>query len=394
MICRRNKILTIKFSTIFNTKKCLFFFVSVLLVGVGYGQRYKDFKAQLKTEAAKYRTTEACEAETKKAIENLDNLIWSDTPPADKKEEIRRSSAFVRTKGCPQGSLLALLKEISDFYKEGGGQTSTTTTPAEEEEAHITNLSDTLTSPEEENANPTGYKPPVYTKPSRDYFLYFLTGILSLICIWLLLKTRNNQPIVPAKTMTNEKLDQIGDNQLADIIRQLRDDLGLLRHRLAELDSEVQSLKAQLRTNPPTFDRQKDDAQIEQPLTQNEGFVVKRETTVERDSPQQDAAPEMRFALYMDNSDGFSVSGLMYHEGAETIYEIALQSPKTAVYRIAQNRDAQTYALSDPGYYLRTACDYENPPASGKRIETVSEGTLELVGSIWKITKRAKVRFV
>lgn len=377
----------------------LFLLINPLFVSA---QTFKEYKTRLKAEANKYRSTESCEAVTKKSIENLNNLIWADNPIASKKEEIIKSCGFLRTKGCPQPALLGLLKEISDFYKTG----VTTTTNAEtrdEEAAPVSNMPDTLLSPEEENPVVSQTPNPIVSIPqsSKDWTLYGITGLLTLLCLFLgykIFSLSTSQSSINAQgkpNMNDEMLAKVGDDHLAEIIRQLRTELGLLRHQIAEMGGEMQTLKSRIATiedkNTPIIS-QAPPLHLEKEVPPHED-EQKHDLPTSRELPSIEAV-EKRYALYMDNSEGFSVSGLMYHEGIETIYEIVLNSPRSATYRISKNNEAQSYALSDPGYYLRTACDYENSPTSNKSIETVGEGNVELIGNIWKITKRAKIRFV
>lgn len=376
----------------------LFLLINPLFVSA---QTFKEYKTRLKAESNKYRSTESCEAVTKKSIENLNNLIWADNPIASKKEEIIKSCGFLRTKGCPQPALLGLLKEISDFYKTGVTATTNTET-RDEEAAPVSNMPDTLLSPEDDNPVVSQTPNPIVSIPqsSKDWTLYGITGLLTLLCLFLgykifSLSTSQSSVNTQGKpNMNNEMLEKVGDNHLAEIIRQLRDELGLLRHQIAEMGGEMQTLKSRISTiegnKTPIISQAPLHVEKEIP-TQEDNEV--QEEVITREIPIVEAV-EKRYALYMDNSEGFSVSGLMYHEGIETIYEIVLNSPRSASYRISKNKEAQSYALSDPGYYLRTACDYENSPSSNKSIETVGEGNVELIGNIWKITKRAKIRFV
>lgn len=365
-------------------------------------QTFKEYKTRLKVEGNKYRSTESCEAVTKKAIENLNNLIWADNPTASKKEEIIKSCGFLRSKGCPQPALLGLLKEISDFYKTGVIAT-TNTEIRDDETAPVSNMPDTLVSPEEENPVVSQTPNPIVSisEPPKDWILYGITGLLTLLCLFLgykIFSINTSQSSINAQgkpNMNDEMLAKVGDSSLVEIIRQLRTELGLLRHKIGDMEGEIQSLRSRIDTiedKTTVVISQAPPLHLEKEVAPHED-AQKQDLPTSRELPTIEAV-EKRYALYMDNSEGFSVSGLMYHEGIETIYEILLSSARSATYRISKNNEAQSYALSDPGYYLRTACDYENSPSSNKRIETIDEGNVELIGNIWKITKRAKIRFV
>jgi hypothetical protein len=189
--------------------------------------------------------------------------------------------------------------------------------------------------------------------------------------------------------MKDQYLQKIDNPDLTQFLKEMRDALGRTESRISELEGEVRDLQSKLNSSPQNTSFHHLSPADSTPITQTDTH-----TPIPLEPPVLPSQGEMRYALYMDNSEGFSISGLMYEKGPETVYEIALISPHTATYRIANQRDAQSYALTDPGYYLRTACDYENSPTSGRAIETVASGSLELMGSIWKITQRAKIKFV
>ncbi len=378
---------------------------------VGFGmydvlaQDYNAFKKRLQDEEKKYRESVVCEKTTKAAVHNLNDLIWA-KPNVDK---IIKSCDFIRNQknGCPQAELITLIGEIKAAYMaiNTAGNGETTASTSIEEDAPVSNMPDTLISPEEEIQNPPQVVIPIATKNDIPYTIYLMLGVLSLFCLWLAYKV-SQKPSIPiianptqsAQNMKNELLEKLGDEDLIAILKQMRDQIGVLIQKTSSLEEDVHLLKQQ-------------QAQELAKNIENETKIFVKKRAIEPEDnyrPKEDAMPiinpsvpkkindnfERRYALYMDNSEGFSVSGLMYSESAETIYELILTSTIVAAYRICTHADAQAYALSDPGYYLRTACDYDNSPISGNRIETLQDGQLEQIGSIWKITKKARIRFV
>lgn len=369
-------------------------------------QDYNAFKKRLQEEEKKYRESVVCEKTTKAAVHNLNDLIWA-KPNIDK---IIKSCDFIRNQknGCPQAELIALIGEIKAAYMavSPSENRETTTNASIEEDAPVSNMPDTLISPEEEIKNPPKTAVTPIATSNTPYTIYGLLGLLTLFCVWLAYKVfqKPSIPIISypsqsAQNMKNELLEKLGDEDLIAILKQMRDQIGVLIQKISSLEEDVHLLK------------QQQQAQELVKNTENETKIFIKKHVIEPEEhlrPKEDSTPivnppvsksindnfERRYALYMDNSEGFSVSGLMYAESAETIYEIIMTSMTVAAYRICTHPDAQAYALSDPGYYLRTACDYDNSPSSGNHIETLQDGQLEQIGSIWKITKKARIRFV
>lgn len=371
-----------------------------------HAQDFNAFKKRLQDEEKKYRETVVCEKTTKAAIHNLNDLIWA-KPNVDK---IIKSCDFIRNQknGCPQAELIGLVGEIKAAYMaiNTAENRETMTNPSIEEDAPVSNMPDTLISPEEEIKSPPKMVVTPATTSNIPYSIYIMLGLLSLFCIWLAYKIRqkSSMPIISyptqsAQNMKNELLEKLGNEDLIAILKQMRDQIGVLIQKISSLEEDVHLLKQQQQAQEAIQD------------TDNETKIFVKKRVIEPEEylrPKEDSKPienppiskrisdnfERRYALYMDNSEGFSVSGLMYSESAETIYELILTSSTVAAYRICTHADAQAYALSDPGYYLRTACDYDNSPSSGNHIETLQDGQLEQIGSIWKITKKARIRFV
>lgn len=383
-------------------KKFLFTFGLFLSLFSGvYAQSYTEYKQKLQDEAKKYVTTVPCEGETRKAVENLNELIWANPSqnPPEKNKKIVESCKFVKSKGCPQQPLKTLLDEIAGFYRSQPGTATTAIAENPETETPVANIPDSvITSPESETSSQT-QRSTSGTSSFPFWILTTLTTLLALVCAWLVMKVLHKPEITYIQsdfTMNNDLLEKLGDGNLIEILKQMREELSVLRKKVGSLEGEIEELRLKSKMNNPQT------VSVEWPPEAENKPVIHIK---ERNAPSREdsqfvppvppvVAENVRYALYMDNSDGFSLSGLTQSEGHETIYQITLQSANIASYKISNNLDAQAYALSDPGYYLRTACDYDNSPTSGKHIETLSEGALELSGNVWKITRRARIRFV
>ncbi|GAB3969577.1 hypothetical protein GCM10028806_16040 [Spirosoma terrae] len=92
---------------------------------------------------------------------------------------------------------------------------------------------------------------------------------------------------------------------------------------------------------------------------------------------------------------GFSDRSFVSKEsGRAAIYELVETSPTTASYRVTPETNGQELALYDPYSYL-DATEYANslPPSGDVSIVTVEPGELSKSGNVWRITKKAVVRF-
>jgi len=101
--------------------------------------------------------------------------------------------------------------------------------------------------------------------------------------------------------------------------------------------------------------------------------------------------PERFYTKYADLIDGFSVAELVEEENNETIFEIRLQSPNKATFKVSENPAVQKYALTNADYFLQKTCMYDVVPFG--KITTEKEGQLSLAGGKWEIIEPAKISF-
>ena len=102
----------------------------------------------------------------------------------------------------------------------------------------------------------------------------------------------------------------------------------------------------------------------------------------------------VRYAKTADGN-GFDAASLSDEPDNKKIFEITTDaSGQQATYRVAGNREAQLFALSNMNVYLRDACDYStNPDNMNSTITTSKPGRLELQGGRWKIVSKAQISF-
>lgn len=109
------------------------------------------------------------------------------------------------------------------------------------------------------------------------------------------------------------------------------------------------------------------------------------------DKPELVNQPKCFYTKYADLIDGFSVAELVAEENNETIFEIRLQSPNKATFKISENPATQKYALTNADYFLQKTCVYDVVPFG--KITTEKEGQLSLSGGKWEIIERARISF-
>ena len=393
-----------------GVRKVMFFCCFWAILGSVLGQDYKNFKQQLQQQSKLYRENVPCEKAVKDKLGKLADLMQL-TPD---KPEIVRSCKFIRSMsgGCPQTNLKELLLKIQKNYATVASDT-----------VFVANGQDALGVPETEIFD--DLDKPVQDKeksiPYNTYLMYFSLISLALLCAYLLIKLKqlqnahlqthkiiNNTPKSQPSTIMNEEILERLNKEISTLREEngrlrlefmhFKRELNELRELCNSIDSKILASEKQKREETQSSYKPFEEARVT-PTIINE--VVPTPVVVETPAPilqppvnQTTSYIDKKYALYMDNSEGFSAQGLMPFSGSETIYEILLQSERGASYRVFDNHDAHQYALTDPSYYLRTACEYENSPSAGKRIETISEGMLENTGSVWKIIRKAKIRFI
>ncbi|MFN0200247.1 MAG: hypothetical protein ACKVTZ_01930 [Bacteroidia bacterium] len=370
------------------------------LLHFSFAQNYKDYRERIDNQLKSYRENVECEQKVAQKLRNLKDLmqITPDRP------EIIKSCNFLNSNkdgSCPQPDVRKLAVEIKKAYLNGEKESEIV---AQDSSMNVANK-DSLTSPEI-SEKPTESAENQTTENSvSNYITYASLVSLVLLCLFLMYRLNQvrtalanlprstphqhtSQPLLPV--MNEEILERLN----ADISK-LKEENNWLRREFGRMNSQINGLLEMLEDTI----RRVNGLDAQQPnISMPAPFVEPEKPSSQDTAPTTPifipAAQDMRYALYMDNSEGFSTSGLMQFANSETIYEIVLQSERNASYRIFNNHDAQQYALTDPSYYLRTACEYENSPTLGKRIDTISEGMLENTGSVWKIMKKAKIRFV
>lgn len=103
--------------------------------------------------------------------------------------------------------------------------------------------------------------------------------------------------------------------------------------------------------------------------------------------------PRLLYARTVDLGDGFSTESLTESSERPMVYQIQVQGPTMASFRVSDDPNAQRLALSDPYSYLNDACEYTSQPTPNSRIQTTKPGRLVLQGNKWAIQEKAQVAF-
>lgn len=103
--------------------------------------------------------------------------------------------------------------------------------------------------------------------------------------------------------------------------------------------------------------------------------------------------PKLLYARTVDLGDGFSTESLTESSERPMVYQIQVQGPTVATFRVSDDSNAQRLALSDPYSYLNDACEYSSQPTPNSRIQTTKPGRLVLQGNKWAIQEKAQIAF-
>ncbi|TAE27334.1 MAG: hypothetical protein EAZ91_16355 [Cytophagales bacterium] len=110
--------------------------------------------------------------------------------------------------------------------------------------------------------------------------------------------------------------------------------------------------------------------------------------------PPMPQPPRILYARTVDLGDGFSVDSLTESAGERPmVYQIQIQGPTQATFRVSDDPNAQRLALGDPYSYLNDACEYASQPTPNGRIQTTKPGRLVLQGNKWAIGEKAQIAF-
>ncbi|GAB3917131.1 hypothetical protein [Larkinella terrae] len=275
-----------------------------------------------------------------------------------------------------------------------GAPAPATVQPTENPEP--TTQSDT---PEPVEKTPT---PTTTTSQSNGNSMNSLALILSILSLagvaflaYLVLK--NRQPQQSARDVQfDSQLAKLSDRiSKLEVRKNQTNETFQLNSQLEALERAVRQLE-QTRAEKPVAPVAKVPLEVVTPVQEmpEETDAPARPVNRFRPTPALPTKPTALYARTADLGDGFSAGGLLTTPERDTVFDITLQDDAQATYQVSENADAQRLALSDPYSYLNDACEYLTQPNPNSRIRTEQAGRLTLQGDKWKITEKAKIRFI
>jgi len=162
--------------------------------------------------------------------------------------------------------------------------------------------------------------------------------------------------------------------------------------RISALENEIKTFDASIDGLREEFSKKIRNITVAQATTTQQ---AQQATLQIQEKPVQPAKPavQIKYAKWADMGDGFSLGELSDEPDNEKIFEIVIATNNTAKFKIASNRDAQLFALSNPNIYLKSTCKYDSIPAYNSSIITEAEGDLKLKGNKWQILNPARIIF-
>jgi hypothetical protein len=233
---------------------------------------------------------------------------------------------------------------------------------------------------------------------SMDSFALILS-ILSLAAVAFLayLVLKNQKPQQSARDVQfDSQLAKLSDRiSKLEVRKNQTNENFQLNAQLEALERSVRLLE-QNRTEKPAAPAVKVPLEVVKSVQEvpTEPEAPARPANRFRTQSTEPSKPTALYARTADLGDGFSAGGLLITPERDTVFDLSLQSDTQATYQVSENADAQRLALSDPYSYLNDACEYLTQPNPNSRIRTEQVGRLTLQGDKWKITEKAKIRFI
>jgi hypothetical protein len=292
------------------------------------------------------------------------------------------------TAGGWKNSLTNLKQEITESFFLKPGKTSRQDLPGYGEyQQRMEKIIQSVEPPAPAQPNSVAVKskpkvsPPV-SKPvpesesasmSYVFVLYALLAALATLCSLLFFQKQHQKK----KFQSAKKEIRV----LKDELTARKDGERIYRDKIIGLEEDLQFALQEKQTTEQLLEK------LRKPVLAKE--------TGKNEAPEvpTEIIPIKKYAIYADAGDGFSESYLMDKPNNETIFEITLLSPDTAIYVVSSDLNVQKYALSNTDYFLRRTCQYDSFPSGNSIIDTWQPGQLRKEGSKWVITSVAKVRF-
>ncbi|MBE7516042.1 MAG: hypothetical protein HS105_05470 [Chloracidobacterium sp.] len=82
------------------------------------------------------------------------------------------------------------------------------------------------------------------------------------------------------------------------------------------------------------------------------------------------------------------------YKDQQTVYQLTKRTSNLGSFQIVDKDGAIASALRYPYKMIDPVCDSENANSNSRSITTVEQGEAELIENKWKVTKKAKIRYV
>jgi hypothetical protein len=159
-----------------------------------------------------------------------------------------------------------------------------------------------------------------------------------------------------------------------------------------------------LRITPPTIDQLLERAGgrplpkpavpvREEPVRADKPPVVPEHAAAPAYAPAASTFPQTFYARAVGLFEGFDEDKLSRSAFPDSLFEITAMSAAEATFRITDQAAAQEKALENKRYYLLPACELAQvSPTLDPAISTLEPGQLRRQGSVWKISRKAKIK--
>ncbi|MGM9700296.1 MAG: hypothetical protein ACI3YX_02580 [Prevotella sp.] len=178
-----------------------------------------------------------------------------------------------------------------------------------------------------------------------------------------------------------QELQQLCEQQ-AERMEQLAGELAALKRQMAKMEA-----------------RMADMDQLVAKMSALDTIVSTRESLQVADSAIEPASVAIspatqRFYLAAPTPDGCFTDISAVEQTGKSLYVLTVKDGMTGLYSMIANDEAMATAMISISQFVKSACkvigDTHKPP---RRIVTVEEGCVTREGDVWRITRKAVVRF-
>ena len=177
--------------------------------------------------------------------------------------------------------------------------------------------------------------------------------------------------------------------EMQQLCEQQAEQLELLAGELAALKRQMAKIEA----------RMADMDELVAKLSEQDTIASTKESLQVADSASDPASVAIspatqRFYLAAPTPDGCFADMSTVEQTGKSLYVLTVKDGMTGMYSMIANDEAMATAMISISQFVKSACkvigDTHKPP---RRIVTVEEGCVMREGDVWRITRKAVVRF-